>query len=50
MSATSSVILVEQKWGSKRRGRKCKEERRNESKSRRGMFPDLRPVMAVTDV
>lgn len=50
MSATASLILVEQKCVCKRRDRKCMEERHNESKSWRGMFPDLRPVMAVTAV
>lgn len=48
MSAMASLIFIKQKWVCKRRNRKCKEERRNESKSWRGMFPDLRPVMAVT--
>lgn len=48
MSAKASLILVEQKWVSKRGDRKCKEERSNESKSWRGMSFDLRPVMAVT--
>ncbi len=48
MSAKVSLILVEQKWVSKREDRKCKEERSNESNSWRGMSFYLKPVMAVT--